>query len=271
MQLVSRYSRVLIIIFIVLVVFAMAAYAAPFNEFRGQINASGINVRVDATIGAAVICTLAKEDQVEVIAEAYDWYKIRLPKTAPCYIKRELVECINLDSIPKPAGLGNQCKNGKVIKDRVNIRFKASESSWILGKVDKLTVVNILSSEGDWLRIEPVHMSFGWVNKKFVNKEFINKELTSLKQEAKLEVIPKEEGLSNALILEGIVYPYGVVLWRKATHKLITTDKKIYFLKGNRKGLNSLNYHKVKITGKLITPPDCQYPIVDIVIIEALN
>ncbi len=266
MQLVSRYSRVLIIIFIAIVVFSMAAYAAPFNEFRGQINASGINVRVDATIGAPVICTLVKEDQVEVIAEAYDWYKIRLPKTAPSYIKKELVECINSDSTPKPSGLGNQCKNGKVIKDRVNIRFKASESSWILGKVDKLTVVNILSSEGDWLRIEPVHMSFGWVNKKFVNKE-----LASLKQEAKLEVIPKEEGLSNALILEGIVYPYGVVLWRKATHKLITADKKIYFLKGNRKGLDSLNYHKVKITGKLITPPDSQYPIVDVVIIEALN
>jgi len=268
-------SRVLIIIFTVLVVFAMAAYAAIFNDFRGQINANGINVRLDATISAAVVCTLAKGDQVEVISEVYDWYKIRLPKIAPSYIKKELVECINLDnlkpvdgqvsSVPKPDRLGNQCKNGKVIKDRVNIRLEASESSWILGKVDKLTVVNILMAEGTWYKIEPVYRSFGWVNKKFISIE-----LACPKQETKLEVIPKGEELSDSLTAEGTVSPYGMVLWRKATHKLITEDKKIYFLKGNRKSLDSLNYHKVKVTGKLIAK-NSKYSIIDVAIIEALN
>ncbi len=262
-------SKVLVIILVVLAVFVAAAYAGPFNEFRGQINANGINVRVDSTTGSAVICVLAKEDQVEVISEVYDWYKIRLSKIAPSYIKKELVECINLDSIHNLAKLKNQCQNGKVIKDRVNIRLGASESSWILGKVDKLTVVNILAQEGAWYKIEPVHRSFGWVNKKFINK--IDKESVLPKKEIKLEVAPEENDLSGALTIDGIVSPYGVVLWRKATHRLITKDNKTYFLKGNRKGLNSLNYHKVKVTGKLITPLDSKYPIVDVANIEALN
>jgi uncharacterized protein YgiM (DUF1202 family) len=259
----------LVIILLVLVVFAFVAYAGEFNEFRGQINISDVNVRLDATTGSAVVCLLSQADQVEVISQAYDWYKIRLPKTAPAYIKKELVECISLDSSHQLAKLQNQCKSGKVIKDRVNIRFAASESSWILGKVDKFTVVNILAQEGAWLKIEPVHASFGWVNKKFVNK--VDQESSLPKKEVKPEIASTNNVLSDALTLEGIVSPYGVVLWRKATHKLTTADNKIYFLKGNRKGLDSLNYHQVKVKGKFITPADSKYPIVDVAIIEALN
>jgi hypothetical protein len=73
------------------------------------------------------------------------------------------------------------------------------------------------------------------------------------------------------LVVEGKINPYGIVLWRKATHKLITSENKIYFLKGERKSLDSLNYHKVKVTGKLISLPSSKYPIIQIDIIEALN
>ena len=41
-------------------------FAGTFAAFTGQINASGINVRVDATVGAEVICTLSKGELVEV-------------------------------------------------------------------------------------------------------------------------------------------------------------------------------------------------------------
>lgn len=158
--------KILLSIFTGLLIFATLSYAAVFSAFTGEINEKSINVRVDATIGAAVACTLAKGELVEVISEAYDWYKIRLPKAAPSYIKKNLVKCINFDNT-KPSG----CLNAKVTGSRVNIRLGPNESSWILGKVDKLTVVNILAAEGAWYKIEPVHQSYGWVNKKFVNKD----------------------------------------------------------------------------------------------------
>ncbi|MDP2043566.1 MAG: SH3 domain-containing protein, partial [Candidatus Omnitrophota bacterium] len=189
-----------------------------------------------------------------------------LPKIAPSYIKKNLVKCINFDDT-KPAG----CLNAKVSGSRVNIRLEPSESSWILGKVDKLTVVNILKEEGAWYKIEPVHQSYGWVNKKFVNKD-LSKPKKDIKLPAALATrLPTIVLQPDQLVIEGMVSPYGVVLWRKATHKLVTVDNKIYFLKGNRKGLDSLNYHRVRVTGKLISPKNNKYPIIEAVIIEALN
>ncbi len=144
-------------------------FADTFVAFTGQINASGINVRVDATVGAEIICTLAKDELVEVTWEAYDWYKIRLPKEAPAYVKKNLLECNNTN-----ADFGFQsskCLSAKVIKDKVNIRLRPNESAWILGKIDKAMVVNIIADEEDWYKIHPVYQSYGWVNKKFVNKK----------------------------------------------------------------------------------------------------
>ena len=242
-------------------VFTGAVFAAGFTAFTGQINTDDINVRVDATVSSTVVCALSKGQLVEVILEAYDWYKIHLPKAAPSYIKKNLVECINNTSA--------KCSSAKVIGDRVNIRLCPSESSWILGKVDDSTVVNIIQDEGSWYKIEPVHKSYGWVNKKFINKEIV-----VLKEEEKLVTVlqPAIPQPSDQLIVEGTVSPYGVVLWRKATHKLVTTDsKEIYFLKGNRKGLDGLNYHKVKVTGKLISPKNSRYPIIETAVIEVLD
>jgi len=274
-----------IVLFVLLSVFTFtgAVFAADFNAFTGQINADDINLRVDATVGSTVICTLAKGKLVEIVSEVYDWYKIRLPKTAPSYIKKELVECIK----NTPA----KCSSAEVIGDKVNIRLGPSESSWILGKVDESTVVNIIQGEGNWYKIEPVHQSYGWINKKFINKKIVvfkqEEESASAvsvtgNQATALQPAVKDTGSqaadlkqafreSGQLVVEGTVSPYGVVLWRKATHKLVTDNKEVYLLKGNRKGLDNLNYHKVKVTGKLISPENSKSAIIEVAIIEVLN
>ncbi|MDP3042196.1 MAG: SH3 domain-containing protein [Candidatus Omnitrophota bacterium] len=239
-------------------------FADTFGVFTGQINTRGVNVRVDATVGAEVVCTLAKGELVEVVWEAYDWYKIRLPKEAPAYIKKNLLECNDVDA--DFASQSGKCLSAKVIKDRVNIRLRPTESAWILGKVDKATVVNVIADEGGWYKIHPVYQSYGWVNKKFVNKEVV----VLAQQDIPVKAADTAK-LSDQLVVEGKVSPYGIVLWRKATHKLITSENKIYFLKGDRKSLDSLNYRKVKVTGKLISPAASKYSIIQIDIIEALN
>lgn len=260
--------KVMLVVFAVCFFPAMVAFGAT-SSFNGQINAENINLRVDATVSSAVICNLSKGQIVEVVAEAYDWYKIRLPKEAPSYVKQNLLECINSDPVTNPG----KCSSAKVIKNRINIRLGPSESSWVLGKADKLTILDILAKENGWYKIQPVYQSYGWVNKKFVSKEII----LPKKQEAiepPVKVTPqlpvKEIKPTDLLVVEGLISPYGVVLWRQATHKLITPDNKVYFLKGNRKSLNSLNYHKVKVSGKLISPAS-ENPIIRVDIIEALS
>ncbi len=256
--------RITFILFAVCFIFTKVVSAAAFSSFIGRINSDKINVRVDATVGSAIVCTLSKGESIEVISEAYDWYKIRLPKEAPSYVKKNLVECINTNTVSSSPS----CISAKVIKNRINIRLGPSESTWILGKADKLTVVNILVEESGWYKIQPIYKSYGWVNKKFISKDLVPEVKETKPEPVKLtqKIVP-----SDQLVIEGTISPYGIVLWRKATHKLITLDNKTYFLKGNRKSLDRLNYQKVRVTGKLINPGKSRYPIIEINIIEALN
>ncbi len=237
--------------------------------FQGEINANNINIRSDSRVGSKIICITNNGEPVEVIKESYGWYKIRLPKTAPSFIKKNLV------------GLVDE-KTAKVIKDNVNIRLNPSESSPILGKADKNEVINIVEERGEWYKIEPLNNSFGWVNKKFVDKaDTINKrEEVKLAQEISAKGGPasgwkKENKIMNekvsqdeSVTIEGIIKPYGKVIKRIATHKLITADNNVFLLKGNKGSLDSLNYHKVKVTGKLINPKDKKHTIIEIQKIE---
>jgi len=143
--------------------------------FTGQVNSEGINIRSDSTTESKIICQINKGDQVEVVSELYGWYKIRLPKQAPSYVRKDLLECTSYE---KAVGFGNSmqiptnkpCLSARASKDRINVRLKPNESAPILGRLSKNELVNIVNTAGDWQRIEPIQNSFGWINKKFVDK-----------------------------------------------------------------------------------------------------
>jgi len=244
---------------------------AQDSPFIGEINSSGINLRSDATAASAILSVLEKRERVEVVLEQFGWYKIRLPKNVAVYVKKKLAACINssesqgiLSTNPE----AKQCLSAKILGDRVNIRAKPSESAPIVGIADKNEIVNVISETGGWYKIEPIQNSFGWVNKKFIDQA------SSSTQERKSQPSQNEisvdasQGTEANLVLTGTVWPYGVVFMRQATHKLITADKKIYLLKGNRATLNSLNRQKVKVIGKIISQPRAKYPIIEVKIIE---
>ncbi len=273
MRLISTISVVLLlIIFIPLGLSCLAQnehYESPTIQseykpflFQGVINADNINIRSDSTVNSKIICKVNKGSLIEVVRKLYDWYKIRLPKTAPSFIKKDLVIFIG-------------DKTAKVLKDNVNIRLFPSESSWILGRANKNEVVNILQEQEEWYKIEPVNNSFGWIHQNFVDKATtINKtEEIKLTQgiTRKENKIVSENPVLEENTFEGTIKPYGKVLKRKTTHKLITKDNRVFLLKGDKESLDSLNYHKVKITGKLIGPEKQKYPVIEIIKIEALD
>ncbi len=157
------------------------------------------------------------------------------------------------------------CLSAKVLRDRVNVRVSPDESSAIVGIADKNEIVNVRGETGGWYKIEPIQNSFGWVNKKFVNK--VEKAVPVNKNEDKKESLNSNENI----VLKGIVNPYGIVFRRIATHKLITADKKTFLLKGDKVTLDALNRSRVRVIGKIISPPKAKYPIVEVMIIEAEN
>jgi uncharacterized protein YgiM (DUF1202 family) len=231
-------------------------------SFQAEVNSANINLRSDSTASSGIIAVLNKGERLEVMLESYGWYKVRLPQRIPVFIKAGLVECI----MPEQGVSGNPtCLSAKVLRDRVNIRASASEGAAIVGVADKNEVINVLGEAGGWFRIEPTRNSFGWVHAKFLSKAQVPAEGPAKKETAQ----PKEE--PGNITLRGTVNPYGMVLWRVATHKLITAQNKIYLLKGNRQSMNALNRRKAKVIGKVISKPGAKYPVVEVMIIEVDN
>ncbi len=165
----AKITRLLLLIsFLPVICFAQEVY--PCN---GKVNSQGIRIRSDATVTSVVITTLSKGEKVEIVKDFFDWYKIRLPKNSPSYLKKSFVSCIASVPVDAQADLSlpvDPCQNGLVLKDKVNVRLSPGEASVILGKVNKNDRVVILGQESGWYKIEPIHNSFGWVHKKFINK-----------------------------------------------------------------------------------------------------
>lgn len=166
-------KRALLISFLLWLPFSFA-FAQNFTPFQGKINADDINIRTSSTINAQVICKARKGTQVFVVSQAYEWYKVQLPKNAAIFVNKIFLAPVS----EKPASaltsapLNNQPQpqSAKVIKDNVNVRLSASEKSSIIGKLNLDQAVTVLNITGDWAQILPVENSYGWVNQKFVDK-----------------------------------------------------------------------------------------------------
>ncbi len=223
------------------------------GEFTGRINEDNINVRADANTNSPAICKLPKGESVEVVLERYDWYKIRLPKAAAAFVKKSLLEPIDE-------------KTAKAKAENINLRIQPNQTSAILGRLEKNEVVAILKDKDEWLKIEPTANTFGWVHKKFVDRQ----EAAAGKKQEKAAAAEKT-AQAEEIITEGLIQPYGKVINRIATHKLITKDYSVYLLKGNADSLNPLTYHKVRVSGKIISPTKEKYPVIEITKLEALD
>mgnify|MGYP001484239151 CR=1 FL=1 len=245
--------------------FCRSAYC-EFTNFKGEVSSDGINLRSDSTISSDIICKADKGVCLEVIAEKYGWYKIKLPQYAPSFIRSDLLYIIDINT-------------ARVNKSKANIRLRPAEDSPILGQIDKDTVVTVVSENNGWYRIEPAGNSFGWINKQFVKTPCANTQSEmakpaennpSVKISAKDEKSgPKEN--KDAFIVKGVIQPYGRIFNRVATHKLTAENNMVYLLKGDKGILNPLTYHNVKITGKIFVLPKQKFPIIEIEKIEALD
>jgi uncharacterized protein YgiM (DUF1202 family) len=217
------------------------------GELIGRVSEDNLNVRADANTNSPVICKLPKGESVEIILERYDWYKIRLPKQAAVFVKKSLLEPIDE-------------KTAKAKAENINVRALPNQVSAILGRLEKNEVVAIIKDKGEWLKIEPTANTFGWVHKKFIDR----------KDQEKAPAAEKTTQ-TGEIVTEGLIQPYGKVINRIATHKLITKDYSVYLLKGNADNLKPLVYHKVRVSGKIISSAKEKYPVIEINKLEALD
>jgi N-acetylmuramoyl-L-alanine amidase len=147
-------------LFLILILSISTCFAGT-PSFKGKISEDGVNIRTDATVASQVVSTLAKDSQVDVVGESYGWYKIKLPVTAPAYIRNDMAHLF----VPQDN------KRLKVDKEGVNVRLRPNDASPIIGRLDKDQEAILIEERSGWYRIEPPEGSYGWVSEYFVIKE----------------------------------------------------------------------------------------------------
>lgn len=164
-------NKIILVVFFISVLYCGMSYAEDSFPFAGEINSEGINMRSDATVASTEICHLQKKTRVEVIRESYGWYKVRLPQDVPCYINKDMADCI-VTSQPGTgqAQINKECQTVRVIRDNVNLRLSPTQSSPILGRAEKGEILTVIKETGSWYKVSGAKNAFGWINKRFVTR-----------------------------------------------------------------------------------------------------
>ncbi|MBU0710144.1 MAG: SH3 domain-containing protein [Candidatus Omnitrophica bacterium] len=147
-------ERIINTLLIILFLNTCLCFAEP-----AEVIAEDINLRTDSRASSEIICTVGKNTVVEVITEAYEWYKIRLPDYAPAYVKKELFECLEDRE---------GCQKAKALKSGINVRLSPDLSSAIVGMIDEEETVTVLKEEEGWYKITPPKNSYGWIHRRFL-------------------------------------------------------------------------------------------------------
>ncbi len=122
------------------------AVAAPTFPFQAQTKRDGANIRAGSTVTAEALAQLPSGSPVEVIGEYAGWYRVRLPKSASCYVASQYVNT-----------------GGVITGSRVNVRAGAGRQCSILGQVQHDDRVTVVERHGEWARIEPPSTLAGWI------------------------------------------------------------------------------------------------------------
>jgi uncharacterized protein YgiM (DUF1202 family) len=245
-------------------------YAAEEFPFLGEVTAQNVNVRAGADISFERIHKLNKGRKIVVVGKQYDWYKIRLPRRAICYISSDYVARDDSDL-------------GTVIGNNVNLRAKANQNSTILGQLDKGEKVKILERIKDWYKIQVPKNCFGWMHARFVSIYSPAKEPSKITEEESVQST-NDEVLASATEIDapssveqtaskadkqieqtnkyefqarGIIKPIFCIFDCSGTHKLVSTGGDIIcILQGSRARLRELSGIEVEVLGEIIDETD---------------
>lgn len=236
--------------------------------YIGIITSDAVNIRTGANPNFEILCKLNKGSFITIVGRSFDWYKIKLPKQAHCYVNSNCIEVKDIAT-------------GIIKADRVNIRARAGQNYNILSQLNKGDKVELIEKTGDWYKIEPTENCFGWVHSDFV-KYFSRMEEVKLGKkkvedvkEVKLEP-PKQEQIKEEPIKEekeapvatGRIEDLGKIINRPGTHKLVKDGSIIYYLRGDKSVLDSLIYYEVQVWGEVMKRPNCKYPLITVRKIE---
>lgn len=145
-QLHNNKSRSLFILLIMgLFILLFTSFVALANENKVTVLASTLNVRYGPGLSHEILTQVHDKDQLNVLGEENEWYKVRLESDQIGWVASWLVE-------NEEVSLDNQLY-GRVTSPEVNVRQFSTTDSDILGTVKQGEEFPILYRENDWVQI----------------------------------------------------------------------------------------------------------------------
>ena len=122
-----------------------------------EVTVNSVNVRGQAGLKGEVIGKLAKGDVVTIlvqenlhkhgVGEPAQWANISLPASIKVWLNARFVDATNNTVLPK----------------KLNLRAGPGENYSVLGTIERGTVVNPISTKGDWMQIDPPANAYAFV------------------------------------------------------------------------------------------------------------
>ncbi|HIW48469.1 MAG TPA: SH3 domain-containing protein [Firmicutes bacterium] len=135
----------------------------------GTVTGSNVNVRSGADTGSSVVGTVNQGDTVTITSESGDWYCIRRLNGDTAYVSKQYVSCENPSVTTASAFSQVQNTYAMVTSPTgLHLRSSASTSSNSKGVLEYNEVMNVLESNGSWLKVKTVDGVEGYVSAEFV-------------------------------------------------------------------------------------------------------
>ncbi|MDD5584425.1 MAG: SH3 domain-containing protein [Candidatus Omnitrophica bacterium] len=165
---------------------------APFPHGYRTLK-DDVNVRVDSTSMAQVIATLKKGEEVEVLEERYEWYRIRLPRRFTCYASAQFLEDL---------GAGKRRVGANIL----NLRSAPTQQSDVVGKAQKGDILNIIEKKAGWYKVVGYPYMLGWAHKNFfkpIQERYV-------RQEGVILYLKQRDCQANCLLKSDQKYPLKI-------------------------------------------------------------
>jgi uncharacterized protein YgiM (DUF1202 family) len=163
------------------------------------VTVNSANVRGQAGLKGEVIGKLAKGDVVTVlvqenlhkheVGEPAQWANISLPASIKVWLNAKFIDATNNTVLPK----------------KLNLRAGPGENYSVLGTIERGTVVNPISTKGDWAQIDPPASASGFVAAIYLRQEASGTLVTNLAPSSETAPTPTAVTENQPIVTEPAV------------------------------------------------------------------
>lgn len=207
----------------------MIGIAKPINVDAATtyVMATGsVNVRTGASTKYKSIDKLKKGKVVKVLSSKNGWYKIQLSSNKTGWSSKKYLTTTNA-----------------TVKSGVNVRSGASKKYKVIDKLSKGEKVKVLSTSGDWHKVQFDGDEIGWSHEDYINKTSSSSSLLNVARKLTVKAYAYTGGGYTAtgtkakygtLAVDPKVIPYGTKVYIKELDKVFTAEDCGGGIKGNK-------------------------------------